>query len=185
MRQVIMWNVVTLDGQFESKPWGLEFHDLVWGNELEQFSLEQMASADTLLFGRATYEGMASYWSTSDDQPTAGRMNEITKIVFSNTLDLATWNNTRLVRGRAEDEVARLKQQDGRDILVFGSAALSASLMKAGLIDEYRLCLAPVVLGGGTPLFKPLSEPVKMTLVDTHPLKTGGVILKYRPAPPD
>jgi dihydrofolate reductase len=70
-------------------------------------------------------------------------------------------------------------------MLVFGSAELSASLMKAGLIDEYRLCPSPVVLGGGTPLFKPVPEQVKMTLVDSQPLKTGGVILRYRPAPPD
>jgi len=185
VRNLYMWNVVTLDGYFESKPWGLEFHEQVWGEELERFSLDQMATADTLLFGRATYEGMASYWPTSTEQPTADRMNEIAKTVFSRTLDRAEWNNTRLVRGPAEVEVARLKQQEGGDMLVFGSADLSASLMRHGLIDEFRLCLVPVVLGGGTPLFKPLHEPLKMTLVESQPLTTGGVILKYRPAQPD
>ncbi len=109
-------------------------------------------------------------------------MNQIAKIVFSNTLDQATWNNTTLVRGPAEKEVARLKQEDGRDMFVFGSADLSATLMKHGVIDEYRLCLVPVVLGRGTPLFKPLAEPLKLKLVESQPLTTGGVILKYRPA---
>jgi dihydrofolate reductase len=185
VRNVYMWNLMSLDGYFESKPWGLDFHEQAWGEELERFGLDQMATADTLLFGRATYEGMASYWPTSTEQPTADRMNEIAKIVFSRTLDRVTWNNTRLVRGPAEEEVARLKQQEGGDMLIFGSAELSASLMRAGLIDEFRLCLVPIVLGGGTPLFKPLPEPVNMTLVESHPLKTGGVILKYRPAEPD
>jgi dihydrofolate reductase len=183
MRQVIMWNVVTLDGYFEgAKSWDLDFHDYVWGDELEQFSLEQLASADTLLFGRVTYEGMASYWTTATDA-VAGPMNSIAKVVFSRTLEHATWNNTRLVREPAEEEVARLKEQPGRDMLVFGSANLSATLMRHGLIDEYRLCLAPVVLGAGNPLFKPSSERTRMSLVDARPLKTGGLVLRYRPAP--
>src|SRR5207247_1000340 len=87
VRNVYMWNLMSLDGYFESKPWGLDFHEQAWGEELERFGLDQMATADTLLFGRATYEGMASYWTTSTEQPTADRMNEISKIVFSRTLD--------------------------------------------------------------------------------------------------
>jgi dihydrofolate reductase len=179
-----MWNVMTLDGYFESEPWGLDFHNTVWGEELARFSIDQLATADTLLFGRATYEGMAAYWTTSTDEPIASRMNEIGKVVFSNTLEQATWKHARLVRGRAEDEVARLKQQEGADMLIFGSALLSDSLRQAGLIDEYRIGLAPVVLGRGTPLFKPAPEPFNLTLVESVPLRTGGVILQYRPAPP-
>lgn len=179
-----MWNVMTLDGFFEGeKKWDLGFHELIWGEELEKFSIEQMATADTLLFGRVTYEGMAAYWSTAENENSeiARIMNSIPKVVISNTLESATWNNTRLVKGRAEEEVARLKDQPGKDILVFGSAELSDSLMKAGLFDEVRLCIAPVVLGAGTPLFKSGVEQVRMELAETRGLKTGGVMAFYRP----
>ena len=109
-------------------------------------------------------------------------MNTIPKVVFSNTLKSAGWNNTRLVKGRAEDEVARLKREGGQNMLVFGSAELSASLMRAGLFDEYRLCIVPVVRGAGTPLFKPGVERVKMDLVGTRWLQTGGVMMFCRPS---
>lgn len=180
MRNVIMWNMVTLDGFFEgSKPWDINFHEYVWGEELERFSLDQMASGDTILFGRKTYEGMASYWPSATGQ-VADIMNGISKIVFSSTLNQATWNNTRLVKGAAEDEVARLKQQDGKDILLFGSADLCAGLLRRGLFDEVRLALVPVLLGAGNPLFKS-GEETRMTLLEARPLSTGCVILRYRP----
>ncbi|MBI4409966.1 MAG: dihydrofolate reductase [Gemmatimonadetes bacterium] len=181
MRNLIMWNLVTLDGFFEGpKKWDLGFHEYVWGDELERYAIEQVKSADLLLFGRVTYEGMAAYWPSATGE-VAEIMNSIPKLVFSNTLGRAEWNNTRLVRGRAEEEVARLKQQPGKDILVFGSADLSASLMRHGLFDEYRLCMVPVVLGGGTPLFRPGPKRLEMELLDARPLTSGGVILRYRP----
>ena len=182
MRRLIVWNLVTLDGFFEGpKRWDIDWHEYVWGEELEQFSLEQAASADTLLFGRVTYQGMADYWPSATEE-IADFMNNVPKIVFSRTLQQATWNNTRLVRERAEEEVVRLKQQPGKDLLIFGSADLSSTLMRHGLIDEYRLGLTPVVLGGGNPFFKASPDRLKMTLVDARPLKSGCVILHYQPA---
>jgi dihydrofolate reductase len=178
-RQLIMWNLITLDGLFEgAKKWDLAFHEFVWGDELEQLSIEQLATADTLVFGRVTYEGMASYWRTAEGE-VARAMNSIGKIVFSRTLDKADWSNTRLVKGKAEDELRTLKRRPGKNMLVFGSADLSASLTRAGLIDEYRLCVAPVLLGSGTPLFKSSPEQLKLRLVEVKPLRTGGVILRY------
>jgi dihydrofolate reductase len=183
MRNVIMWNLVTLDGFFEGpKSWDIDFHETVWGEELERFSIEQSRSVGALLFGRVTYEGMASYWSTQKGE-IADFMNSIPKVVFSRTLSKADWSNSRLVKGNAEEEVVRLKRQAGKDLYIFGSADLSASLTKAGLIDEYRLCVAPVVLGAGNPLFKGSPERVRLKLVDARPLKSGGVILRYRPEP--
>lgn len=176
-----MWNLVTLDGYFEgATPWEIDWHEYVWGDELEQFSLDQAAAADLLLFGRVTYEGMAAHW-TSAEGDVADVMNSISKVVFSSTLETADWNNTRLVTENAEEEVARLKQRPGKDILVFGSADLCSTLMQHDLIDEYRFCVVPVVLGEGNPLFKARPEPMKMELVKTRPLETGGVILYYRP----
>jgi dihydrofolate reductase len=109
-------------------------------------------------------------------------MNSIPKVVFSRTLDQAGWNNTRLVNSDAEGEVARLKRQSGKNMLIFGSADLSASLSQAGLIDEFRLGVVPVVLGGGNPLFKPAPDRLPMKLLEARPLKTGCVILRYEPS---
>jgi len=176
-----MWNMVTVDGYFEgTKSWDIGWHDIGWGDELDRLGIEQTNAADMILFGRVTYEGMAAYWPAATDA-VAGIMNRIPKVVFSKTLQRADWNNTRLVRDDAEREVSRLKQQPGKDMLIFGSAKLSASLTRAGLIDEYRLGLNPVALGAGTPLFK---EGLKMKLLEARPLKTGCVVLRYEPVLP-
>ena len=179
MRRLVAWNLMSLDGYFEGKkPWDLGFHETVWGDELHAFSLEQGKEIGTVLFGRRTYEGMAAHWikATGD---VADMMNSIEKAVATRTLGEATWNNTRLLKGDAALAVRGLKAEDGKDIFVFGSADLLASLLAAGLVDEYRLCLAPVVLGSGNPLFKPQDSQVKMRLENARPLKTGGVILTY------
>lgn len=179
MRRLVMWNLQTLDGFFEGKaPWDLEFHEAAWGDELERFSLEQAQEVGTLLYGRATYEGMADYW-TKATGPIADFMTEVPKVVFSRTLEEATWRNTRLVRRDAADEVAELKRGEGKDLFVFGSARLSDALLRRGLFDELRICVAPVVLGAGVPLFKPGSPRQSLTLTEARPLATGGVILRY------
>jgi dihydrofolate reductase len=181
MRKLIMWNMVTLDGFFEGpKPWDIDWHEYAWGEELERLSIEQTGSADMLLFGRVTYEGMAGYWPSATGA-TADIMNSIPKVVFSRTLTKAGWNNTRLVKDDAAVEVTRLKGQSGRDLFVFGSAALSSSLMQHGLIDEYRLGITPIVLGSGSPLFKPSPQRLRMKLLEARPLKTGCLIVRYEP----
>jgi dihydrofolate reductase len=175
-----MWNLVTLDGFFEGpKSWDLDWHDSVWGEELERLSLEQAQTIGMLLFGRVTYEGMAGYWSSQKGE-IADFMNAVPKVVFSRTLSKAEWSNTRLVKDKAEEEVKRLKDQPGKDLFIFGSANLSSTLMRAGLIDEYRLCMAPVILGGGNPLFKASPARLTMKLLEARPLKSGGVILRYQ-----
>jgi dihydrofolate reductase len=180
-RRLIMWNLVTLEGFFEGpKKWDLDWHDYVWGDELEQFGLEQGKNADALLFGRVTYEGMAAHWSTAKGA-VAEFMNRVPKVVFSRTLAKADWNNTRLVREDAAGEVAKLKNDPGRNLYVFGSADLSATLTQHDLFDEYRLCVVPVLLGAGTPLFKPSSERKRMSVRETRTLKSGGVILFCEP----
>ena len=179
MRRLVMWNLQTLDGSFEGKtPWDLEFHEAAWGDELKQFSLEQLREVGALLYGRATYEGMASHWGKATG-PTAEFMNDVPKVVFSRTLDAATWKNARLVRRDAADEVAELKRGEGKDLFVFGSAKLCDSLMRRGLFDELRICVAPVVLGTGVPLFKPGSPGQNLTLLHARPLATGGIIMRY------
>ncbi|GAA4109459.1 dihydrofolate reductase family protein [Aminobacter aganoensis] len=180
MRRIVAWNVMTLDGYFEGKsPWDLSFHNVVWGEELEAFSLAQGEELGTLLFGRKTYEGMASYW-TQETGAIADMMNNSEKAVASRTLAQVTWNNSRLLEGDLVAAVERLKREPGKDIFVFGSADLLDTLLANGLVDEYRLCIAPVLLGAGNPLFKPGRE-LAMKLTQTTPLKNGGVILRYLP----
>ena len=181
MRKLIMWNVTTLDGYFEGeKQWDLSFHNTIWGPDLEKLSHEQLQSADYLVFGRVTYEGMAAYWKNVKDEnaKTAKLMNSIPKIVFSKTLKEVSWNNTTLINGEASAEIQKLKAQGGKDMYVFGSADLCTTFINDDLIDEYRIGIAPVILGKGTPLFKHGVSPKNLTHISTQHLSTGGVVLK-------
>ena len=181
-RQLIMWNLVSLEGFFEgAKKWDLEFHDFVRGDELERLSIEQLGSADALVFGRVTYEGMAAYWPNATGQ-VADLMNGIQKVVFSRTLETAHWANTRVVNGDAALEMAKLKSAPGQNLYVFGSAELSATFMQHDLFDVYRLCIVPVVLGVGTPLFKSSVAGKRLSLAGSRQLASGGVIVEYQPA---
>jgi len=149
----------------------------------------QFPEIGTLLFGRATYEGMAAHWTkdpgeTGETGEIADFINSVPKVVFSNTLKSADWNNTRLIAGEAADAVAAMKRESGKDLFIFGSAKLCDGLMRRGLFDEYRICLAPIVLGSGVPLFKPGVQRHHMKLLEARPLKTGAVILRYAPAKP-
>lgn len=179
MRKLIMWNVVTLDGFFEGKKaWDLDFHQLVWGDELENFSIEQLDTASGLVFGKNTYLGMADYWAKEKGE-VADRMNRLKKYACSSTLDKADWNNTTIIKDAAA-ELTKLKAEKGDgDLYVFGSGNLSDALIKADLFDEYRFCLAPVILGEGKRLFAEGLPYSELSLLESKPLKNGGIILKY------
>jgi dihydrofolate reductase len=180
MRRLIMWNLMTLDGFFEGPaPWDLSFHETVWGKELEDLSIQQLRSADCLLFGRRTYEGMAAYWQTAQGE-IAELMNSIPKVVCSRTLTAADWSNTTVVQDAAEG-VKALKRDGNRNIFLFGSADLSRTLMENGLFDEYRIGLVPVVLGAGRPLFAGAAGSLTLVLQEASALSTGGVVLRYFP----
>jgi dihydrofolate reductase len=175
---------MTLDGYFQgNQNWDLSFHNLVWGQELERLSLEQLQSADYLVFGRVTYEGMAAYWTKAEaetaEQEVAKLLNSIPKIVFSKTLKSAEWNNTTIISENASNEIKKLKEQGGKDIYVFGSANLSETFINDNLFDEYRIGIAPVILGSGRPLFRQGITSKNLSLVSSQQLLTGGVVLKY------
>jgi len=181
MRRLIMWNVITLDGCFEgNKNWDLDFHNTIWGQEMEELSLEQLNSADFLVFGRKTYEGMAAYWKTEKGE-IAQLMNKIPKLTFSRTLQSVDWNNSTLIKENASAEISRLKTQGNGDMYVFGSANLCETFINDNLFDEYRIGIAPVILGSGRPLFRNGISSRKLALVSTQQLSNGGVILKYTP----
>ncbi|HYC85045.1 MAG TPA: dihydrofolate reductase family protein [Chryseosolibacter sp.] len=181
MRKLIMWNIITLDGYFEGeKNWDLSFHNTVWGPELEKLSLEQLHSADYLVFGRVTYEGMAAYWKNAKNENSeiAKLMNSIPKFVFSRTLKEVDWNNSTLIKENASAEISRLKAQGSGDMYLFGSADLSRTFINDDLFDEYRIGIAPVILGSGQPLFKQGTSSRNLSVVSTQELSSGGTILK-------
>lgn len=182
MRKLIMWNVVTMDGLFEGeKSWDLPGHELVWGDELEQFSLEQGRSAAALILGRVTYEGFAEYWGPATGE-VADMMNRLPKIVFSRTLESAGWANSSIAADPPATAISALKQQGEGDLFVFGSGDLCQTLIEEDLFDEYRLCVTPMIQGKGRRLFKETLSPRDFTLLESRPLATVGVILRYAPA---
>ena len=192
MRKLIVANIVSLDGYYEGA--GRDVLAVFGWRQAypadESFDLtntERLRAADTLLLGRSSFEGFRDYWpdvvNTSDDpvQREISRLNNaIDKVVISDTLttdQIAPWNNTRIIkRSDAHREIAALKQQTGKDILMFGSRILWNDLLAAGLVDELHLVIAPIVLGAGTPLFVgPPPEPMK--LIEALTWKGSGTIL--------
>ena len=183
MRKLISFMVITADG-FTEGPEG-EFD---WPNVDEgfnEFAVSQIHDLGALLFGRVTYEGMASYWPTpqalEDDPVVTDLMNRVPKYVFSQTLSSADWANTTLVSGEAGPAVAKLKEEDGYDLAVIGSARLTASLIEQGLVDELRVMVNPVLLGGGVSLYSAITQRVPLTLLRTTVFASGNVLLVYRP----
>jgi dihydrofolate reductase len=181
MAKLIMWNLTTLDGYVEGPGRDISWHNDVWGEELERFSMEQGNAAGALMFGRVTYELMAGYWPSASGE-IADFMNALPKYVFSRTLKTSDWNNTRIFGENVPETVAKLKRETAKDIYLFGSADLASTLIAHRLIDEFRIAVAPVLLGEGTPLFKQSSDRHKLQLLDAKPLSVGAVILRYVPA---
>ncbi len=185
MRKLTIFNFMTLDGYFEGPQKG----DISWhkhGMEENRYAADSLKSGSMLLFGRITYEMMASYWPTpvamQNDPVLAEGMNKAEKIVFSRTLKKAGWNNTRLVADNIVEEIRKMKQTPGKDMTVLGSGSIITQFAEAGLIDEYQLMLDPVVLGAGTPVFTNIRRKLELKLTATRTFKSGVVLLSYRPA---
>lgn len=191
MRKIITSEYVTVDGvmqapgdpkEFKYGGWVFKLNDEQAMKEGGKYASEQLFSCDTLLLGRITYEGFAKAWpNMKDDSGFANKMNSMKKYVVSNTLDKLEWSNSTLIKGNIVEEILKLKQQPGKDILIYGSGELVNTLMHNNLIDEHRLWVYPVVLGSGKRLFREGVDITTLKLVDTK--KFGGVILLcYQPA---
>ena len=183
MRKIIVSNYVTIDGFFAGPNGELDW--FVWDDEMAKFSTDQLKTMDTILLGRVTYQLFADYWPTpvayKENPIIAPMMNELSKIVFSRTLDKAEWNNSKVVKENIAEEISRLKQQPGKDMVIFGSGTIVSAFAQHGLIDIYRLIVNPVVLGNGKPLFKGLDDKLKLKLLNARPFGSGNVILEYEP----
>ena len=153
------------------------------GREFQEFAIAQLDLMGTLVFGRRTYEGMVGYWPTPEaiasDPVVAAKINRLPKIVVSRTLERASWSNTRVIKDPAE--IAALKGEPGKDILLIGSSDLATSLATLGLIDEYRLMVNPIAFGEGKPVLKGLGADLSLQLEKTRTFKNGNVLLYYVP----
>lgn len=175
MRKLIVAEFVSLDGVMENPAWTVPY----WSDEIAAFKDSEQAGTDALLLGRVTYQGFAAAWPESKDEG-AVYMNNLRKYVVSTTLDKADWNNSVIIASDVAQEIARLKQQDGQDILLYGSAMLVQTLIQHDLVDRYSLLVYPVVLGKGTRLFQDDARTT-LKLVSSQSFAGGVTALTYEP----
>ena len=183
MPKLISFNFISLNGYYKGPN-----EDISWNKpdpEWSEYAAEGLKSQSTLVFGRVTYQMMASYWTTpmaaqNDPAVTAG-MNNNPKIVFSRTLQKAEWNNTRLIKDNLFEEIKKLKQRPGNDMTILGSGTIVTQLAEQGLVDEFQIMLNPVVLGNGTTLFNGTNRKLDLKLKTSRIFKSGNVLLCYEP----
>jgi dihydrofolate reductase len=190
MSKLIFQMMVSLDGFYEGPDQEIDWH--IVDDEFTAYSIDLLHSVDTLFFGRVTYELMADYWPTAHALSTnplvAGKMNSLSKIVFSKTLSKLDWNNATLAQQDVAKEIAAWKQRPvaknvlrRKDAALFGSSDLALSFIRLGLIDEYRIIVNPVVLGGGKRLFEGMPGRLNLKLVRTRTFDSGNVLFYYEP----
>jgi dihydrofolate reductase len=185
MRKLVLLMHLSLDG-FAAGPKG-ELDFMSYDEELAQWADQLVKTVGSPIYGRTTYQLMEGYWPTLLTKPNVPKQSlahaqwieNVTKIVFSRTLNEVTWNNTRLIKDKVAEEIEKLKQQPGKDLVIFGSPGLSADMMNLGLIDEYQFTVHPVILGNGISMFKNNSAKSKLKLIGTTTLKSGVVTLHY------
>jgi len=194
MRKIVVSEFVTLDGVmqapggreedtssgFKHGGWSFKFRD----HQVPKYKLDELAASDALLLGRKTYDIFAAYWpKAKDDAGFAEKMNNLSKHVVSTTLKKVDWNNSKLIKTNVAEEVRKLKQQPGKDILVYGSAKLVNTLLQHDLVDELRLMVHPVVLGSGKRLFDGTADVMKvLKLAESKTFPSGIVLLSYHQA---
>jgi dihydrofolate reductase len=185
--KLIATEFVSLDGVMEDPGGSEEFEHGGWsfkverGEEGNQFKLDETMQSDALLLGRITYQGFAEAWPSRTGE-FADKFNTMPKFVVSATLEDPEWNNTTVIKGNVAEEVSKLKQQPGGDIVIHGSAQLVQALLEDDLIDEYRLMVFPIVLGSGKRLFSDTGKAMTLKLVDSKTVGAGVLILTYQPA---
>jgi dihydrofolate reductase len=188
MRQLVVFNHVSLDGYFVdgngSMSWAKADHK---DEEWNAFVAGNARGGGMLVFGRTTYELMAGFWPTPfamESMPNVAEgMNSMPKVVFSRTLDKASWNNTKLLKGDLASEIRRIKKEPGEGMAILGSGSIVSQLAPEGLIDEYQVVVNPVVLGKGRTMFDGVKEKLNLKLTKTRAFGNGNVLLCYEPMP--
>ena len=176
MRKVVVTEFRSLDGVRKDPAWTFPY----WNDEIAEFKGEESSASDALLLGRVTYQGFAAAWPQSADEG-AEYFNSVRKYVVSKSLEEPLeWNNSTLIKENVVEEIADLKQRDGKDITVHGSATLVQTLMQHDLVDRYRLLVYPVVVGEGKRLFEG-DIPATLKLLESRSFSSGVVALVYEP----
>jgi dihydrofolate reductase len=186
MRKLVVSEWMTLDGVFDADTMGQWFRPYD-SDDRQAWITEAVLASDAFVFGRITYELLAAYWPTVTDRDSreieiADRLNDAPKYVVSSTLETGTWSNSTIIKKNVVDELAKLKQQPGHNILVFGSATLVRSLMAEDVIDEYRFLVHPIVMGSGKRPFKDGMATMKLKLIETKMSSLGVTFLSYHSA---
>jgi dihydrofolate reductase len=190
MRKLVLTEWVSLDGYTAGPGNDMSFVGESFNDEMGQYEDDIVSTGDTLVLGRVTYESFAGSWPYVPDKPDASeaekayarKLNSMRKIVFSRSLGSAEWNNSVLLREIDPEAIKRWKQEDGKDMLIYGSASIVQQLTNLGLIDEYQLLVHPVVLGGGKPLLENIMGTQRLKLVSAKPFSSGVVLLTYQRA---
>ena len=186
MRKLLVFNSVTIDGYFTDQNGDMSWAHKQDDPEWNAFTAENAKSGGELLFGRITYDLMASFWPT----PAAAQMfpevaegmNKAPKVVFSKKMDQASWNNTRVIKGDLAEEIRKLKEETGDGLVLMGSGSIISQIALAGVIDEYQMVVNPLVLGAGRTMFDGLKKTLPMKRTKTRAFGNGNVVLCYQPA---
>lgn len=188
MRKLVLFLHSSLDGFVEGPNGEMDIGWVSYDADLEKHAKEILSTADTVIWGRGTYQMMHSYWPSVPSNPSASQheldhaewIDKTSKIVFSTTLEKVEWNNSRLVKNNVKEVIKNLKQQPGRDMVILGSPRFAHYLMELDLIDEYKITVSPVLIGSGLPLFQGLKEKINLKLIENKTFDSGAIGLVYQ-----
>lgn len=188
MRKLVLFLHASLDGFVEGPNGEMDIGWVSYDADLEKYAKEVLSTVDTVVWGRGTYQMMHSYWSSVPSDPSASQyerdhaewVEKTAKIIFSTTLKKVEWNNSRLVKENVEEEINKLKQQPGKDIVILGSPRFAHHLMQLDLVDEYKITVSPVLIGKGLPLFQGLTEKLDLKLIENKSFDSGAIGLVYQ-----
>lgn len=188
MRKLILFLHASLDGFVEGPNGAMDIGWIAYDADLANHAKEVLSTADTVIWGRVTYQMMHNYWPSMLSNPDASEhernhakwIEKTEKIIFSTTLDKVEWNNSRLVKDHVEEEINRLKQEQGKDMVILGSPRFAHYLMQLGLIDEYKITVSPVLIGSGLSLFQGIQEKTNLKLIENKTFASGAIGLHYK-----
>ena len=181
MRKLKLQVQMTVDGYIAGPNGEMDWMVFNWDNELKKYVTEISESFDCIILGRKLAQGFIPHWASNPEQEGADKFNSTKKIVFTKTIDKSEWDNTILAKGDLVDEITKLKNQDGKDIIVYGGSTFVSALIKKGLVDEFHLFINPTATGNGMTIFKELDRQQNLTLIKSTAFDCGIVVLNYEP----
>jgi dihydrofolate reductase len=180
MRKLKLQVQMTVDGYIAGPNGEMDWMVFNWDNELKKYVTEISESFDCIILGRKLAQGFIPHWASNPEQEGADKFNSTKKIVFTKTLDKSEWDNTILAKGDLVDEITKLKNQDGKDIIVYGGSTFVSALIKKGLVDEFHLFINPTAIGSGLTIFNELDSRQNLTLIKSISFDCGIVVLNYK-----